>query len=124
MRHKEQRQFIRLAAYHLAKYRLLSGEKRERVPLLANIKDIGAGGVCLVTKEPISAGSLIELQIIFPSLSAVISTLAKIIRIRHIRKNKLYLLGAQFVEIDNLLRNAIDERVRFVRRRAGTKNKN
>lgn len=121
MQNKEQRQFIRLAAYHLAKYKPLSGQTRATAPSLANIKDIGAGGACLVAGESLPAGSLIELKISFPSLSASISTLAKITRARQIGKSRLYRIGVQFVEIDNLLRKAIDEQVRFVYRKAGIK---
>jgi c-di-GMP-binding flagellar brake protein YcgR len=114
MRYEEKRKFIRLQAYHLAKYRFLSGEKKDLPRKLAAIKNIGGGGVCLILEEPVLVSSLIELKINFPFLHTPISTVAKIVWAKEIRGINLYEVGAQFVEIEELKRQMIEERIKFI----------
>jgi len=114
MRYKENRQYIRLKAHHLAKYRVVSAERQDPTARIANIQDIGAGGVCLFIDEPLPVSTLIELKIIFPASPIPISALAKISWVKQIGKRKLYKVGAQFVEIEDVFRKTIDEQVKFV----------
>jgi len=113
------RAFIRLAAYHLVKYKSLSTEKESAVPTLAAIKDIGAGGVCLRTEEYLPVSSVIELRIIFPSHSTPIFTLARVAWIRQVGKQRYYEVGAQFIEIEETTRRAINEKIRLVYQNLG-----
>ena len=113
MQKKDRRQFIRLEVYHLAKYKLVS-DKGEPSYVLATAKDIGAGGLCLITEESLPLSSLVQLKINFPGISTSIFALAKIVWIKQIKKTRRYEIGAQFVEIDESIRKDIDGRIKFV----------
>jgi c-di-GMP-binding flagellar brake protein YcgR len=113
MQKKEQRKFIRLFVYHLVKYRLLSAG--QDAPLLvATLRDIGGGGVCLRTREPLPASTIIELKINFPPLDTPLSTLTKVIWTRQRKKSSYYEIGLHFVEIDKAIQKNIDERIKTV----------
>jgi c-di-GMP-binding flagellar brake protein YcgR len=114
MRKKERRNFIRLEVHHLAKYRPLSDTKEEPPYILATVRDIGAGGLCLLTEESLPLSTLVQLKINFPGISTAVFTLAKVVWIRQIKKAKRYLIGTQFVEIDESIRKGIDGRAKFV----------
>jgi c-di-GMP-binding flagellar brake protein YcgR len=122
MRNKERRKFIRLEVYHLAKYRLLSDAKDESRYILAAVRDIGAGGLCLVTEETLPLSSLVQLKINFPGISTTVFTLAKVVWIKQIKKTKHYLLGTQFIEIDESMRKGIDGKVKFVQHKLNERN--
>jgi len=111
---QNKRSFIRLAAYHLVKYKPLSTEKKETVPVLATLRDIGAGGVCLRTEEYLPVSSTIELKINFPFHATPISTLAKVVWIKKKHNSRFYEVGAQFMEIEETARKMIDDHLRFV----------
>jgi len=102
---KERRNYYRLHAYHLAKYRLIqkSGER----PIVAAIKDIGGGGICLQTEEYLPIASIIQVYINFPKLSQPIPTLAKVVWVRRLGKKSVYEAGVEFVDIEQIFRNAI-----------------
>jgi len=111
---QNKRSFIRLAAYHLVKYKPLSTERKETAPVLATLKDIGAGGVCLRTEEYLPVSSSIELKINFPFHATPISTLAKVVWIKKRRNARFYEVGAQFIEIEETARKIIDDHLNSV----------
>lgn len=111
---ENQRAFIRLSAYHLVKYKPVSTEKEEALPVLATIRDIGAGGVCLRTEEYLPVSSVIEVRINFPSRATPIFTLARVAWIKKRRQGRYYEVGAQFIEIEESARRIIDEHLKYV----------
>ncbi len=114
MRKEDRRTFIRVATYHLAKYKAPSEIGGHASPVLTSIKDIGAGGVCLRANERFPLLSVLQLKINFPSLKDPVFTLAKVAWVKQIKKNKDYEIGLQFVEIDELVRSLVDKRLKFV----------
>ena len=114
MRKDNRRQFIRLKAYHLIKYRPISEDKKEADRIIACIRDIGAGGICFVTDDYLPNSSLIEIKINFPHLNDPVFALAKVVWVKQIKKTRRYEVGAQFIEIDESVRSFIDEQVKFV----------
>jgi c-di-GMP-binding flagellar brake protein YcgR len=114
MQKKDRRKFIRLRAYHLAKYKVLSAAEGKILSSFAVIKDIGAGGACLKIEEKLPADTRLELRINFPNLSTPICTLAKVSWVRQIGKGRRYYIGVQFIEIEETVRKLIDEHIRFV----------
>jgi Tfp pilus assembly protein PilZ len=115
---QNKRSFIRLAAYHIVKYKPLSTENQEAIPVLATIKDIGAGGVCLRTTEYLPVSSTIELKINFPFRATPIFTIAKVAWIKKRDQGRYYEVGAQFMEIEDSARNLIDRHLKYVLRSA------
>jgi c-di-GMP-binding flagellar brake protein YcgR len=113
---KERRNYLRLDAYHLAKYRLIS--KSGQRPIIAAIKDIGGGGICLQTEEYLPISSVIQVYINFPKISQPIPTLAKIVWIRKMGKRNIYEAGVEFVDIEQIFRNAIVRSVEVAKQHA------
>jgi len=102
---KRKRGYFRLSAYHLAKYRLLSSS--DHSPTITGIKDIGGGGICLQTEEHLPIGSTVQVYINFPKLSQPIPAVAKVIWIKPSGKKGRYEAGMEFVDIENIFRDAI-----------------
>ena len=117
IRQEERRKFLRLRAYHLAKYKLLVAREAHLHFTLASIKDLSGGGICLRTKEKVPVPSMIELQIKFPSLDTPIYTVAKVLWVKQIKRHKIYEIGTQFVEIEESMRRIIDSQAKFVEER-------
>jgi c-di-GMP-binding flagellar brake protein YcgR len=111
---QDRRKFIRLKAYHLAKYKILNTRDPHPVTMLAAIRDIGAGGVCMRTKEPVPVASVIEIQIKFPTVETPIFTVARVVWVKQKKKHKFFEIGAQFIEIEESARKMIDEHVKVV----------
>jgi c-di-GMP-binding flagellar brake protein YcgR len=112
---QEKRKYIRLTAYHLVKYRLLAkaGEQQHEF-VLASIRDIGAGGVCIRTEESLLLTGTIELKINFPSIATSIFALAKVVWVKQIKNSNFYEIGAEFIEIKESVRQGIDEHLKSV----------
>jgi len=118
MRTKDRRTFIRITAYHLAKYKVSPEAGSHAVPVLTFLRDIGAGGVRLKTNERLQLLSILQLKINFPSLRDPVFTLAKVVWIKQTGKNKDYEVGLQFVEIDDLVRGLVDKKLKSVYEKA------
>ncbi|HLD82814.1 MAG TPA: PilZ domain-containing protein [Candidatus Omnitrophota bacterium] len=114
MRKEDRRKFKRLKAYHLAKYRPLSGVKEEAAAVSVSLKDIGAGGVRLDTEEYLPVSSLIELSINFPNIPSPITAIARVVWVKKRDKGRFYEVGAQFVEIEEPVRKLIEEHLKLV----------
>lgn len=109
---KERRVYPRLGIYHLAKYRLIS---RPQEPLVvASVKDISGGGIRLKVDEKIPLSSVIQVYINFPHISEPIPSLAKVVWIRKIHRSNRYEVGLQFLEMENILRQAVIKQVENV----------
>ncbi len=112
MRKEDRRRYLRLKVYHLVKYRVISD--RPSRYLLASIKDIGAGGICLSTQEPLPVSTNLELQINFPDTEKPIFTLGRTVWVKKIAKMNSYDIGVEFISIEASMRQLIDYYVRFV----------
>ncbi|MCX5700034.1 MAG: PilZ domain-containing protein [Candidatus Omnitrophica bacterium] len=99
---KEKRKYSRLAVYHLVKYRLVSQPKSELV--IAYIKDIGGGGVQLVTADKLAKDNVLQLYINFPHILSPVPCLAKVVWTKRIAKVNRHEAGLQFLEIEGILR--------------------
>jgi c-di-GMP-binding flagellar brake protein YcgR len=120
---REKRAYPRLEVYLLSKYRLHSDSPGipASEPRIAAIKNISGGGVCLELSEHIPASTLIQLDINFPQLHQAIPCVAKVAWIRRFKKTKKFEAGIQFLRIDDVLRQAISERVEGVHGKTGRK---
>lgn len=119
----DRRKYPRLTAYHLVKYNIVSREEQgEKV--IASLKDIGGGGICLLTKENIPLDTVIQVYIHFPGIDPPIPCLAKVTWTRYLETTKAYRIGAKFIEIEELFRSQIIrhiDRVRDMAKKGETK---
>ena len=112
-KHKEKRRFLRISDFSLVKYRLVLNEAKQQHEFkVTNLRDIGEGGVGLWASEALPIGNLIEIRISFPPLDVPISTLAKMIWSRRVGSKGQYMMGLQFVGIEETFRKVIAERVK------------
>ena len=117
MRKKDKRAFVRLYAYHLAKYKPFSGKEAKVMPVTSNLKDISAGGVCLRTEASLSIGEILELIINFPPFEEPIYCKSKVMWVKKSGRAKRYEIGLEFIDLDKGKRKAIDEGIKFVQRK-------
>ena len=111
LKKKVKRKYSRLIVYHLAKYRLASQPKGELI--IASIKDIGGGGVCLIAENNLVTGEILQLYINFPHISAPVSCSAKVTWSKKKKVGKInhYEIGLQFLEINEILRQDMANRI-------------
>lgn len=60
---KERRRFSRITSELFVRYKVLSIQKQQ---LDGKTRNISEGGICLVTREPVSPGALLAMDIKFP----------------------------------------------------------
>jgi len=106
---KNKRQFLRLNAHHLLKYRMLGEEGKEG--MLSFVRNISAGGVLFHSNEHIKPGSILELDISFPPSPDSIKIKAKVLR-----ENKLKTMGGfdvavQFLNLNEDIKKFIDGKI-------------
>ena len=111
---EERRKYLRLKVYHLVKYRVISDKPTHSAFSLSSIKDIGAGGVCLIAERQLPVSTKLELEINFPDIGGSILTSGRVVWMRQVAKAGRYMLGIEFTGIDEALRKRIDQNVRFV----------
>ena len=122
IRGEERRKYLRLEVYHLVKYRVIPDKPPYPAHLLASIKDIGAGGICLITEEPLPVSTNLELQINFPDLGGVILTFGRVVWLKQVAKTNRYKVGIEFTGIEESLRKRIDGKVKFSYQKLKIKN--
>ncbi|HOW36344.1 MAG TPA: PilZ domain-containing protein [Candidatus Omnitrophota bacterium] len=96
---EERRKFIRLSIDVQINYSVLSQADQHR----SITKNIGEGGICLVTDGPLNAGTLLKLEIILPEDPPPIQTVGKIVWIKTFslanENRPRYEAGVQFINI-------------------------
>jgi len=103
---KEKRKYVRLKAHHLLKYKVL-GQDAE----LSFAKNISAGGVLFHSREEISLGSTVEMEILFPSYPRPIKVVAKVVWKKPVKKMEGFDLGAEFINVDEEAKKFINNKI-------------
>jgi c-di-GMP-binding flagellar brake protein YcgR len=109
--HREKRKYIRVEAFNLLKYKIVSTEGKQHEYKVSNVKDIGEGGLGFWTHEEMPVASLVELRINFSPFAVPISTLAKVIWVKRMGFSKQYKVGVQFVDIEKTFRKMIADKI-------------
>ena len=113
------RQYKRLLADYLIRYRMAGGENREF--LVSNIKDISAGGVRFWSEDPLPEGALILIEVLPPPIGRVIRALARVVRVRPAEKKDVYYNAVRFVEISEEDQNALNYFIERIAAERGTR---
>ncbi|MCF7916295.1 MAG: PilZ domain-containing protein [Candidatus Omnitrophica bacterium] len=106
---KNKRRYLRIKAYHLLKYRLI--EKGKKEVDISFAKNLGAGGVFFRSPEKIPKGAKIELKINVPPYPKPINTIAKVLRVKPLKKKKEFDVAAEFVNIEESAQLFIQEKI-------------
>jgi len=109
---RNKRQFLRLMAHHLLKYRLIGEDSREGA--LSFVRNISAGGVLFHSSEYIKPGSILELTINFPPPAESIKIMAKTLRVRELKTIGGFDVAVQFLNLDEATKKFIDRNVERV----------
>lgn len=96
IRFNDAREFERLRAYYLVKYRMIKPKISKR-RVVSTLKEIAGGGLSLRTKEPLPVSGTIELQIHFRPTGKIVTALARIVMVREIKANLSYEAGVSFL---------------------------
>jgi len=111
---KERRQFPRMTVELIVRYKILSAQERSD----AKTKNISGGGVCLVSREKMQAGTFVALEIKFPKSKGPILAGGRVVwscesslglsPAGHRRFDN----GVEFVQIEDVDRQRIAEHIK------------
>lgn len=99
------RRHKRFHADFLVKYQI--GDKGEA--RITNARDISAGGLRFLTDEPVPESTLINVSVYLPPLERTVEALAQVLRTRKVKKGFFYYVAVQFLDLNQLDREAINE---------------
>ena len=121
---RERRQFPRIKVELIVRYKILSIPEQE---FDAKTKDIGGGGVCLITREQIEPGTILLVDIKFPRSNRPILATGRVIWHResslgpspagHVRFDN----GIEFLKISDSDRQRIIDHVKSEQEKAPSK---
>lgn len=110
---EEKRRFVRLSAsvdVNYTKKEAVLEEKSLRT------KDISAGGICIISFEPLQESGLLDLKISIPEEASPINAVGRVVWVKEfiigdISKGKRYDVGVEFIKISGEDRNKINKYV-------------
>ena len=109
---EERRKFIRLNINAQINYSVIADDVSARS---ASVKDIGAGGICLLLDEQLKEGDILKFDVLLPDDPPVIQAKGKVIWIKPFsiasEKKTRYDTGIEFIEISNDDRKKINKYV-------------
>ncbi|MDD4182303.1 MAG: PilZ domain-containing protein [Candidatus Omnitrophica bacterium] len=106
---KDKRQFLRLSAHHLLKYKLLDEGGKEGT--LSFVRNISAGGVLFHSNEYIKPGSNLGLDISFPPSSDSVKIKAKVLRTGKLKTVGGFDVAVQFLNLNGDIKKIIDRKI-------------
>jgi len=106
---RNKRQFLRLNAHHLLKYKLLDGEGKEG--MLSFVRNISAGGVLFHSNEYIKPSSILELSIIFPSSAEPVKIKARVLRSGNLKKMGGFDVAVEFMDLNEDVKKFLANRI-------------
>lgn len=102
------RQYKRLYTDYLVRYETdVSGEP----PHITNIKNLSAGGLKFLTKEPLRENATIKVVLLIPSLERPFRAQGRIVRVRRLKKRMIYSVAITFTDISAVDREVINRYV-------------
>lgn len=98
--------------HHLVKCKSIGGKKE-----LSFAKNISAGGLLFYVRKEIAPGSLVELDINVLSYSHPIKAVAKVTRVKTMKKTNGFNIAVEFINIDDADRDFINKKIANVFKR-------
>ncbi|HBO97492.1 MAG TPA: hypothetical protein DE315_02740 [Candidatus Omnitrophica bacterium] len=99
---------IRFQAFETREELLKHGFTPEQ---LSVTKNISAGGLFFVSREPIAAGSILDMKIELPGTSDVIECLAKVLQVEEVEEEKIYNVKVNFLDLTSAQRTKLNKYV-------------
>lgn len=104
------RKFQRLDADFLLKYEV--GGKGS--PQITNIKNLSAGGLKFLSKEALPELANVKVELLIPPLEKAFQAMAKILRVRRLRKRLIYSIAVHFENLSAKEQEVLDQFVETV----------
>lgn len=82
---------------------------------IANVKNISASGILIISKDEIAYGKMLDMSINFPGLDAF-ETKAQVARVRRTNAGD-YEIGLHFITIDAQKKSDLEKRIAFILRK-------
>ena len=101
---KQKRKFSRLNEHHLLKYKVMGDGHG-----LSFVRNISRGGVLFFSKQEISSGEMLEMEISMPPKDIPVKVVAKVVHTEKLEKVQGYNIGVEFVTIDDKDREFMEE---------------
>ncbi len=109
---EERRKFIRLNINVQIRFSIIEDYKAQKI---AETKDIGAGGICLILDQELKKGDTLKLDIVLPDDPPTIHALGRVVWTKSfsmaMEKNTRYDTGIEFTEIGDEDRKKINKYV-------------
>ena len=99
---------IRFQAFETREELLKHGFTPEQ---LSVTKNISAGGLFFVSREPIAVGSVLDMKIELPDASEVIGCLAKVLRVEEVEEERIYNVKVNFLDLTSAQRTRLNKYV-------------
>ena len=100
---EERRKFVRLNINVEINYTVITHPPHKQFVIPTKSKNIGAGGICLISEQELRAGELLKLEIRLPEDPPVIYALGKVAWVKPFslatEKSKRFDMGVEFIEI-------------------------
>lgn len=110
------RKYKRLRADYLMKYQPLNSQEP---PVIANLKDISAGGLRFWSSTLVPEGVHLRLSVLIPPLDRTVEAVGRVQRVRAAVKSRAYYISVGFVELDSEDQKAINQFVEQISREQG-----
>ncbi|MFA5337612.1 MAG: PilZ domain-containing protein [Candidatus Omnitrophota bacterium] len=106
---RNKRQFLRLNAHHLLKYKLLDGEGKEG--MLSFVRNISAGGVLFHSNEYMKPASILELDVSFPPYPDSIKIKARVLRVGNLKTMGGFDVAVEFLDLSEDVKKFIAKKI-------------
>ena len=93
---QNQRKYRRLKAPYLLRYRVVTPGSEAQV---ANIKDIGAGGMRFWSDRFVPEGTFLKISFVVPPMGRTFETLGRVLRVRRAKEGSVYYMAVKFLEL-------------------------
>jgi len=94
---KERRRHPRLRECYGVEYKIVSDDTFLQSYRMGVTRDLGRGGVCFRTHEPLQQGDLLALSVKVPDLSTSIVALARVLRREPVESDGCYPVAVEFL---------------------------
>jgi len=95
---RERRRFLRVGTYHLSRY-LRYDSKGNSYPILGISRNIGGGGLMLLTEEELKIGDKIGIEVNFPPFESPLKAIAQVIYRKKKERSNKWQVGVKFIDL-------------------------
>ena len=112
---EERRKFVRLNINVEINYTIITLPPHKQFTIPIQSKNIGGGGICLISEQELKTGELLKLEIKLPEDPPTVHALGRVVWVKPFslatEKSKRFDMGVEFIEISQEDRQRINKYV-------------